>query len=269
MRHGGAGGAVERVLLAALCLCAGSCLEWSPHELPSHESERDLHRKALARLLAAPPPAQLRFALLGDTQLELDQTQDAVAALNRREDLSFVAQLGDFTQFGSSAEYRLTNDLLRRLRVPYFVVIGNHDMLGNGRDFYREMFGSLDLAFTYGRTRIVLLDTNAVEYGFDGSAPDLAWLAEQLAPSPEFDRSFVLAHIQPGHLDFDPALTVPYFSLLRDLGAGASFHGHAHSFRTFDREGVRYFVTDSLLRRSYTLVTVAADGSFEVERVPF
>jgi Icc protein len=260
---------VDRTALAALCLCAASCLEWSPHELPSHETERNLNRKAIARLLATPPPTELRFALLGDTQLELDATKDAVAALNRREDLSFVAQLGDFTHFGSSAEYRLTNDLLRELRVPYFVVIGVHDMLGNGRDFYREMFGPFDLSFTYARARFVLVDTNGVEYGFDGSAPDLAWLAEQLVPGPDVDRSFVLAHIEPGHMDFDPVLTERYFTLLRDRGVSASFHGHAHSFRTFDREGVLYVVTDAMDRRSYALVTISADGGVAVERVAF
>jgi Icc protein len=79
----------------------------------------------------------------------------------------------------------------------------------------------------------------------------------------------VLAHIEPGHMDFDPVLTERYFTLLRDRGVSASFHGHAHSFRTFDREGVLYVVTDAMDRRSYALVTISADGGVAVERVAF
>lgn len=256
--------------LAALALAAAAgCLEYSPHAVVLESSERDLHRRALARLEATPAPATLRFALVGDTQLAFDEAKDAVEALNRRDDLAFVVQLGDFTHFGLLSEFREMNEIFARLRVPYFVAIGIHDYLGNAEEIYDAMFGPVDLAFTYARTRFVLFDSNSREFGFDGAVPDLGWLAAQLAPDGEHDVAVLLSHVAPGNADFDPALREPYLALLRGVPRAVSFHAHEHRFIFDDSQGTPIWVADAVEGRSYLVATVGEGGAVSVERVWF
>jgi len=212
-----------RVVAPALALLLGACLEYSPHAIPLDAVHTDVHRKSLERLLATPAPETLRFAVVGDTQGDFDEVEEIVVVLNRIEDLAFVVQVGDFTGHGTGPEFRLMHDLLRKLRVPYFVVIGNHDLLANGGDIYDHMFGPRNLAFTYARTRFVLFDSNAVEYGFHGTVPDLGLLREYLSPRDEYDDAILFGHVDPGANEWDDALREPYFDLVRDEGVDVSF----------------------------------------------
>lgn len=256
-------------VLPAALLAAAGCLEYSPHEVRLEAHERDLHEKALATLLARPPATPLRFAVVGDTQRYFDAAEDVVRALNARDDLAFVVQIGDFTHWGLADEYEIMNRIFRDLRVPYFVAIGIHDLLGTGRLVYEEMFGPLDFAFTYAGVRFVVLDDNSREYGFDGRVPDLAWLAAQLAPGPAHDRAVVVAHIPPDNPDFDPELRAEWFRVLREGGVTLALHGHSHEYRTSQEDGVPVVVADDLAGRSYLVVTATEDGGFDHERVGF
>jgi hypothetical protein len=246
-----------------------ACLEYSPHAVVLDASERDLHAKALARLAAGPSPPLLRFAIVGDTQLAYDEAEAAIEHLNARDDLAFVVQMGDFTQLGLLPEFRLMNEIFARLRVPYFVVVGIHDRLGNGDRIFQGMFGSHDFAFTFERTRFVLFDSNSREFAFDGRVPDLAWLAARLAPDGQHDRAVLFSHIAPGHSDFDPALVEGYDALLRDRQPILSFHAHEHQFRVEEREGTFLYLADSVDHRTYLVATLPPGGGFEVERVSF
>jgi len=261
---------VRSAFLAA-AVFAGSvgCLQYSPHEIRLDSDERNLHGKAVATLLARPPAQQLRFAVVGDTQRLFEDAEDTVRALNARDDLAFVVQVGDFTHWGLADEFRVMNRIFSELRVPYFVVAGIHDLLGTGRVVYEEMFGPVNFAFTYGRARIVLLDSIWGEYGFDGRVPDLEWLAGELAPGPDHDRAVAASHIPPDNPDFDPDLRGEYFRVLRERGAMLSLHGHSHEYRTAEEDGVQMVVADDVGGRSYLVVTAAEDGGFVHERVWF
>jgi 3',5'-cyclic AMP phosphodiesterase CpdA len=260
-----------RPLLPLALLVAAGCLEYSPHAVDLDGSERDLHSKALARLAAAPAPAVVRFAVVGDTQLAFDEAEEAVDHLNGRADLAFVVQAGDFTNFGLLPEYRLMNHIFERLRVPYFVVIGIHEYLGNGEDIYDRMFGPTDFSFTFAGTRFVLFDSNSREFAFDGSVPDLGWLAAQLPPGGDgtYDRAVLFSHVAPGHGDFDPRLEEPYVALLRSQPSVISFHAHEHRFRFDDATGTPIYLADSVNHRSYLVATLLPDGAIGVERISF
>lgn len=261
---------VRRSLGALAFVLATGCLEYSPHAVDLDGSERDLHRKALERLGAIPPPeAGFRFAVVGDTQLAFDEAEDAVEHLNAREDLWFVVQGGDFTNFGLLPEFRLMNDIFARLRVPYFVVIGIHDHLGNADDIYDRMFGARDFSFTFGRTRFVLFDSNSLEFGYDGTVPNVPWLAARLEPDGAFDAAVLVSHIAPMHADFDPALRDRYVALLQAQASVVSFHAHEHRYRFDDTTGTPMYLADSVNHRNYLVVTVLAGGAIEVERVFF
>jgi predicted phosphodiesterase len=249
-----------RLRTVAVVVLAG-CLEYSPHALPSGHDERSLNARAIERILAQ-PPAPLTFAVVGDTQQWFDEAAAAVASINARGDVRFVVQIGDFTHVGLLPEYRLMNEIFARLRVPYLVVIGNHDHFSNGEAIYREMYGPTDFAFTVGRVRLVFHCSNSVSHAFDGTVPDVAGVAGMLAPSPEPDRALVFAHIAPsGGSMFDKALRPRLEAALADARVALSLHGHTHRFEDFERGGVRYVVADAVEYRSYLVVSERPGGS--------
>lgn len=257
-----------RVALAACALVLG-CLEYSPHALPTDSSERDLNAKAIERLVAAPPAGPLRIAVVGDTQRYFDDTEDVVAAIDARDDVHLVVQVGDFTHVGTLLEFRLTKELFDGLRVPYLVVAGYHDFHGNGRAIYRKMFGPTDFAFTLGRVRLVLFDSNSSVHDPGGTVPDLEWLAAALAPSADHDRALAFSHVAAGAPDFDGALTAPLLALLAASDVELSIHGHAHKHDAYEHDGVRVVIVDSVDHRSYVLLTQRGDGGFDFEKVAF
>jgi predicted phosphodiesterase len=267
---GGPARPLPRALTALLAtsLLAG-CFEYSPHELPTDSADRDVHRKSVEALASAPPPVPLRFAVVGDTQQRFDHARDFVAAVNQRDDLALVVQVGDFTHFGLTFEYEVMNRQFRALRVPYFVVVGAHDLFGNGRAVYEHMFGPIDFAFTHGRVRLVLLNTNGRDFAFAPDVPDLAWLATQLAPDDEHDAAIVFGHVAPNGGDFTPSLREAYPALLRDAGVTLSVHGHGHRFELWEEDGVTFVVADSVDHRDYLVITARPDGGYDVERVSF
>jgi hypothetical protein len=266
-------------------LLGAGCLEYSPHALPTASSERDLHRKAIARLDATPPPTILKFALIGDVQLRFEEARAAVAAANRIQGLSFVVQLGDFTHVGLLDEYQPMLDVFEDLSVPYFVVIGNHDQLGNGRAIYERMFGPVNDAFTFGGTRFLLVDTNSREVAFDGSVPDLGWLRSHLeGPAAEECTAIaneavgreegeapvvMFAHVASDAEEFDAALRPEQAALLASGGVRATFHAHEHRFRSGEHDGVPFFVAGGVEDRAMLVATQRPDGGLDVERVGF
>lgn len=263
LRHGTCAGPL------AVAFALGGCLEFSPHAFPLDERDRDVHRRSLERLLAQPAPDVVRFAVIGDTQGDFAETEHAIARLNERDDLSFVVQVGDFTHQGIGPEYSAMNGIFRRLRVPYFVVVGNHDLIANGTDIYEHMYGARNLVFTWARIRFVLFDSNGVEYGWDGSRPDLALLRRALVPDGEYDQAILFGHIDPTNPDWDPALREPYFALLRDAAIGVSFYGHSHAAQEYERDGARFYIPGAVDHRTYIVASVHPDGRVDVERRPF
>jgi hypothetical protein len=250
----------------ALAVAAAGCLEYSPHQLPTDPDERDLNRKAVERIRSRPVD-RLRFVVVGDTQRSFDEAERFVEEVNRRDDVQFVVQLGDFTNVGLWLEFRLMNEIFAGLRVPYLVVIGVHDLFSNGRAIYEEMFGPRDFAFTHGRVRFVLFDDNSGAH--EGGVPDVAWVQAALAPSPDHDRALAFSHVPLGHGGLDAALTEPLAAALARGGVEISFHSHAHRFDDFERGGLRVVIADSVDHRSYLVVSQRPDGGFDLEKVDF
>lgn len=257
-------GPLAWMVLAALA----GCLEYSPHQLATDAAEQDLNRKAVDRIVAQ-PIERLRFAVVGDTQRSFEDAEAAIEAIAARGDIQFVVQIGDFTNVGVWLEFELMNDLFARLDVPYLVVVGVHDLYGNGAAIYASMFGPVNFAFTHARVRFVVFDSNSESYD-GGNVPDVAWLEEQLAPGPDHDVALAFAHVAPGQgKSFNEALTEPTLTALANGGVDLSIHGHAHKYEAYERGGVRFVLADSVDHRSYLVVSQRDDGGFDFEKVGF
>jgi 3',5'-cyclic AMP phosphodiesterase CpdA len=244
-----------------------ACLSFSPNEAPF--SGRNVRAENLSALEARAAPAPLRFAVVGDVQGWYEDAWDAVRLLNTVEGLAFVVQVGDFTDLGRTFEYEQMTEVFEALNVPWFVVVGNHDLLGNGGEIFDEVFGPRNSDFTVARTRFVLLDANSREYGFGSGVPDLAWLESRLEPSPDHDRAVVFSHVAPSSGDFDPELRDAFVTLLGARGVALSLHAHDHRYATWEDRGVRFFVADAVVNRTLLLVEERPTTELDVRRVSF
>ena len=135
-------------------------------------------------------------------------------SVNQQPGISFMVVAGDISDFGLAREMRWVDEKLRRLKVPYLTVVGNHDLVGNGREAYQHVYGALNYSFVYGDTKFVLIDTNSREYNFNHKVPDINWLQTQLATLDGARRQVVMSHVPPDNADFDPTLQMPFAQAL-------------------------------------------------------
>ncbi|SNC76827.1 Calcineurin-like phosphoesterase [Hymenobacter gelipurpurascens] len=260
------------VALAGLTGCAW--VEYSPNQTYVLAAERAQTAQALARLQQRPRATSdtVRFAFVGDTQRFYDETEAFVASVNQQRALDFVFVAGDISDFGLTREFRWVHQRLQQLRVPYLTVIGNHDLVGNGRAIYQAFYGPLNYTFQYGGTRFICLDTNGREYGFGGMVPNLTWLRKQLADTLTAQRTVVLSHVPPTDEDFDPQLVPAYTEALRGCSQ-LVFHlsGHVHRFTAGQpfHDGVTYLTTYSLEKRRYHIISVWGQRQYRVETVTY
>lgn len=264
------------LLLAALLGLAGcDLLEFSPNDTRVPDDVENLTQKNLNRLAARPAPAPgdtLRFAFTTDTQRYYDEIDPLIASLNQQQNLAFVLIGGDISDFGLSREMQWVAQKLNRLHVPYFTVIGNHDLVANGREAYQKVFGPLNYSFTYDSTRFILTDTNSREYNFNGRVPDVPWLQQQLADSLRVRRQVTVCHVPPVNDDFDPALVAGYTGALA-LAPKLVFNlsGHVDKFGVAQpyNDQVTYISGYSVAQRNYLVLSIWGKREYRFESVAY
>lgn len=258
---------MKPVIVTLLALSLASCkdlFQYSPNEVRLEEHEKNLNQKNIQKIRALQPRENFRFILIGDSQRFYEEVDAFVASVNAMDDIAFVVLAGDITDFGLNKEYRWMAERLNKLKVPYVGVIGNHDMLANGPEIYRQMFGPENFSFTYAGTKFVCLNTNSNERGFDGTIPDMPWLDRELADTLSYQNAFVVSHMPPFDVAFDKRMEQPYAQLMSsNKRIRMSLHGHQHTAsRTspYD-DGVEYLVVGSMNKRTYYIITVGEKGS--------
>jgi predicted phosphodiesterase len=257
----------------ALLLGTSACeqIEYSPNEVRLEEDEKDLTRKNFDKIQALnlDKKSSFRFAVISDTQRFYDEVDDAVDALNKRNDIDFVIIDGDITDFGITKEYRWINERMQKLKVPYLTVIGNHDCQGNGKKIYQAMFGPFNYNMNIGRNRFVFINTNSLE--FDSPVPDLNYFRSALEDTANFDQAFVIAHVAPFDVDFDKNLEQEFVRISHENKVKVSIHGHQHIYlepKKYYNDAVDYLIVGSVSKRGYEEVTVTG-RQIELKRILF
>ncbi|GEO06310.1 phosphoesterase [Adhaeribacter aerolatus] len=252
------------VVLMGLLLVFNSCelVEYSPYQVKLKESEKDLNRKNAEKIaaLGLKPTDTLRIALISDTQRFYDETEDFVQAINQRTEqkghkIHFVLHGGDISDFGLLEEYRWQHQILKKLKMPYLVVLGNHDCVANGDKVYANMYGPFEQVYQFARNRLILLNTNTMEFTED--IVRLDFLENNLRDTENYDNVIVLAHVSPFDEDYDRKKEAPYAQLIRQYRA-YPLHGHKHTHRIMQpyNDGINYMIIGSVSNRRYVELTI-------------
>ena len=139
------------LLTCCLFSACQSIFDVHPYDMNLH-GEHDINAAQIGRIRQLYNTRDtLRIAFISDTHQWYTQTKAEIADINSRSNIDFVVHCGDMTDTGTTNEFRMFRNILRELKVPYVVVLGNHDFLGTGDQTYEWMFGPRNFSFIVSR----------------------------------------------------------------------------------------------------------------------
>jgi len=250
-------------LLLTTCMVSCDLIEYHPYDLGSKNQPSGLNKTNIQLIESKSNDLDtVRFIFMGDTQRHYDDTQDFVNAVNKLNNIDFVIHGGDITDFGMSKEYTWIHDIMKNLKVPYVALIGNHDVLGHGKDVYKKIYGDFNFAFSFRKTRFICLNTNALEFDYSTPVPDFDFMMSYLKDSADIKRTIVVMHSPPFSDEFDnnSALMFNYMvEHYKNLKFCLHAHNHVQSVQDLFNNGTLYYGCEDISKRSYFLFTLTGD----------
>jgi Icc protein len=247
------------LLISVTLLTGCNQFEFSPNQSFDHSSPSNLNAQNLALLRQNTEDDTVTIVFAGDTQRWYDEQERFVRKVNSLENVDLVLLAGDISDFGILQEFKWVQKRLSALRAPYFVIIGNHDMVANGRHIFRQMFGPLNYSFVYGGIKFIAHNTNGLEAPGE-NIPDLGWLSRELQNTDGADYILTVSHVPPFNAaEFGTESVKPYTNLLQNTpNLLLSLHGHVHQHQDFYPFGdnVHYMTSFSFEQSAFVLLRI-------------
>lgn len=211
-----------------------------------------------------PEADEFSFAIIGDIRMHFRGGSYSPQTLQMMNEInvigpSLVISVGDayfgygdsYQQFKKEIDYFLS--IVEPMRMPFFNVIGNHDVAGHGKKlaYVKEKFGNSYGSFDFGNSHFIVLDTEEKRGEIWGD--QLNWLKEDLEANKNARHIFVFMH-RPLFSAFSNESALKGFytdtrnrdmltMLFRTHHVDAVFAGHEHLFHESEIDGVRYITT--------------------------
>ncbi len=219
-----------------------------------------------------------RFALFSDTHIggtpaAAVDLRHAVADINDRDDIDFVIVSGDITDMNTGRHLVLAKRILDSLRVPYYIIPGNHDTKwsGSAGGNFISLWGDDKFVFDHAGYRFIGFHQGPVLRMGDGhiSREVLAWLDDRLRKSGSAQPIFLVMHYP-----LNAAVDNWYecVDMIKDYNIKALLHGHGHRSQMNYNQGIPAFMGRSTLRAGepkggYTIFTVRNDSLLAAEQI--
>lgn len=221
-----------------------------------------------------------RFAFVSDTHIGSpnggaeEDLRRTVADINTLHNIAFVVLTGDITELGKNEELKLAKKILDSLRVPYYIIPGNHDTgwSESGGLEFNQTFGDDKFSFTYNGIHFIGCASGPYVRMSDGHVPRNAvnWMKNDLQKTGSREPVIFF-----NHYPLDNGLDNWYeiIDLLKTKNTILALCGHGHNNRTVKAEEIPAVMGRSNLRAretegGYNLVDVRADSIFFTERKP-
>jgi hypothetical protein len=131
------------------------------------------------------------FAVFGENKGSKFVFENMLKLIDHDQAIIFAIDLGGFVESGEKREYHyFLKQIKSLLSLPVLTVIGNNELMGNGRSLYYDIFGSGYYSFQIGKNYFIILDDAE---GFDQKQEK--WLKNELDESIDFDNCIVFIHL--------------------------------------------------------------------------
>ena len=234
----------------------------------------------LTGLVASAQWKPFRFAFLSDTHIGSpnggaeEDLRRTVADINQMTDIAFVVITGDITELGTDAEIKLAKEILSELKVPYYIIPGNHDSgwSESGGVTFGKIFGNDKFVFEYNGITFLGCASGPYVRMSDGHIPRdaVVWLDAELK---KIDPKKPIIFLNHYPLDKDLDNWYEAIDRLKQHNTLAVLCGHGHNNHALNFEGIPAVMGRSNLRAKaayggYNLVDVRTDSMIFSERTP-
>lgn len=197
-----------------------------------------------------------RFALLTDLHISTINPQPsedlrlAVADVNTLKDIDFLLVSGDVSNLGDTASLREARQLLQKLKMPYYIVPGNHDIRWSEPQAtnFKKVFGADKFTFTHKGYLFVGFTTAPLTKSTNGiiQKEDINWIQTVLEKSGTAMPFFAVTHypLQTGDVDNWKELT----DIFKKYNVQAVLGGHYHRNVLLNYDGIPGIISRSTLR---------------------
>ncbi len=178
-----------------------------------------------------------RFAVLADSHQNYADLKSTLRHINN-SGAQFAIHTGDFTNFGSGDEYELFMEYIKDLKIPLYVVPGNHDLTTHGRKIYQTAFGPENRSIITDFGKLIFWNNNRLET----KIVDYSFLSSEMTSADNTKPVFLFHHQDPfNNLPFTPADNALYTSILQIHPQVIVIHGHLHRFSKQTVSGIPIF----------------------------
>lgn len=208
---------------------------------------------------------------------------ETVKSINNEKGISFVVFTGDCIDVSNEKSLDGFLDIINDLKLPYYIVIGNHDVFKNNglsKEKYLEIVREHNCLYKYKKPNYVFKKNGFVFIVVDGAKEvipgsggyfrenTLKWLDKQLTkhknePVVIFQHFPLVANrIIPSHEIYKKEA---YFDILdKHDNVVSVIAGHLHGNSEIMRNGVYHIVTPTLLGNPhvYKIITISTSKKF-------
>ena len=194
--------------------------------------------------IPAKPDGSIKFALMSDIHISVGapsekSTAACVEDINKNPEIQFVMINGDIANFGYDNELESAKSILSKLKVPWFIIPGNHDNTWSesGTNSFSQIFGYERYEFEAGGYKFIGTPCGPNIRMAPALVPkeSMVWLEEQLRKLPDDQPLFFANHypLDTSLLQYDKVI-----ELLKTKNTQLVFSGHWHVDKPMDYEGL-------------------------------
>ena len=220
-----------------------------------------------------------KFAQVTDTHVGgssgAEDLKRTVADLNLLKDIDFVILSGDVTEFGSDEELQLAKVILDELKLPLYVLPGNHDSnwSESGANSFRKVFGGETFFFEHKGFQFIGTTSGPNMRMSPGQIPreNIVWLDSIFKAHPNKETPLISIN----HYPLDSSLNNWYelTDRLHERNIQFALCGHGHNNKLYNWDGIPGVMGRSNLRAKasvggYNIITLSKDSVIYQERTP-
>lgn len=219
-------------------------------------------------------PQSFKFGWITDSHIGAPGADiDLIACvddINLRKDIGFVFVTGDVAEKGRNDELRSAKEILDKLKVPYYIIPGNHDTKwseSGGFKFF-ELWKDDKFAFEKHNIKFIGINSGIIWRGGGGhvTSEDILWLDSVVTATPANKEIYFFIHHQ---LESEIDNWFKVTNVLRKKNIKVVFCGHGHANKFYDFNGIPGVMGRSPLSRGkswgYNIVETKNDSVFFYE----